>query len=327
MNRKGTLAVRLPLAVAAAAAVAVLLGLSGLLVCSTYPTYEEVPIECTVDDGHTFDPIDDFSSDVYWFPSADYSPDAGPPADDAAPTATSTATSTSTDKSVASGGDNKYVASASVTITSIPDGPMCGISRAGVFRASHNNDWGGMFGMWKFSDTAIDPPERRDGSQFEGISFWARAPGNTTKGFTLLLDDDNTAGNAVGHNCRDYSVDGGATGQPSSTTVVNDPGTGTPITGSSNTRAPYPDECGNGFFVVVSLTSDWRFYTIPWSRFQQSFTPNRVPNAVLAGDPGALDAGTTLLTSRLRRLGIRMPKEAEMELWLAKLAFYRRTAQ
>jgi hypothetical protein len=312
MSRNYTWVVRLLVAAAATAAGATLLGMSGLLVCSSYPTYKDVPTDCTVDDGYEFQTIDDFSKDNFWFVAPDYVSDAAVPPPDA-------------EKTIAGGGGSKYVASQSVSLATIPDGPMCGNATAGVFRASHNNDWGGLFGMWSFSDTTTD--NRQNASQYQGISFWARAPGNTSKGFTLLLDDDNTKVSAVGHKCRDYGIDGGVGSASSTTTSFTDPGTGTPITGSSNTRAAYTDECGNGYYVVLQVTSDWRFYTIPWSQFQQNFTPNRVPNAALAATPGDLDAGTTILTAALRGIGIRLPREAEMELWLANLAFYRKQAQ
>jgi hypothetical protein len=304
MSRKRAFAVKLLLTATSAAGGSLLLGLGGVLVCSTYPTHKPTsPVNtCAAENGHDFQdpPVDDFS-DVHWWGSPDVVPDGGVP----------------------DGAAGKYVASApDPTIETIPGGPLCGkYTKAGVFRASHNNDWGCLFGNWQFNDT--ETSLARDASAWEGLSFWARAPGNTTKGFTILLNDDNTSGNARGHFCRDYGVDGGAAGLPSSTTTINDPSTGTPIVGSSTTRASYPDECGNDYSVVVLVTSDWQFYTIPFSAFQQSATPNRVPNSVFsAGNV----PGTGLLTTNLRRLGLRFSKEAEMELWLTGFNFYSKKA-
>ena len=301
-------AVRLSLAVVTAAGVASFMSLGGVFSCSTYPTYQDVPIDCTVQEAYDFEMIDDFSGQSpSWFPVADYVPPTG--GADAGP------------REVVSGG-GKDSAFMSIAIGPIPEGPLCGNTNAAVIRGHHNVDWGGMCGMWGFASGGA-----RDASKWQGISFWARAPGNTAKGFTLLLDDDNTiSGTVTGtKNCKDYTVDGGVAGPSSSTTVtVNDPGTGTPITGSSNTRAAYRDECGNSFSVVVPLTSSWKFYTIPWRKFYQNETPNRVSEkGLLSPDPGDLErAGTTLLTSKLRGLTLRMSKEADLEIWLAKLAFY-----
>jgi hypothetical protein len=49
-----------------------------------------------------------------------------------------------------------------------------------------------------------------------------------------------------------------------------------------------------------------------------------VPNSVF--DAGNVP-GTGLLTSGLRYFGIRMPVESEVNLWIARMAFYRKKAQ
>jgi len=71
----------------------------------------------------------------------------------------------------------------------------------------------------------------------------------------------------------------------------------------------------------MQVTSDWRFYTVSWSDFEQAGNPNRVPNSLFDGGPVP---ETGLQIARLRGLTIRVPKEAEFELWLADLTFYRR---
>ncbi len=276
--------------------------------CSKYPTSKNVPIDCTAENGYelyTKDP-DNSSPDLtlddpaQWYGSPDYTPDGG---------------------SV-----GEYVASASVTgptaIPDAPDGGVCGYTTAVVFRASHNDAWGGLFGNWNFGSQ-----QSEDAHDWEGIALWARAPGPTSKGFTLSLNDENTTSGTptVPTYCVSYGTDAGAasSGQ-ASTTVTYDPSTGTPITGGGITRAPYPNECGNGYSTVITVTTDWQFYTVPFADFQQAATPNRVPNLVF--DAGNVP-GTGLLTSGLRYFGIRMPVESEVDLWIARMAFYRKKAQ
>jgi hypothetical protein len=84
---------------------------------------------------------------------------------------------------------------------------------------------------------------------------------------------------------------------------------------------PLPDQCGNSYTVVVLVTGDWQLYTIPFGHFQQGATPNRVPNAELTATGSA--PGTTLLTSQLMLLGVRLPKALATDLWIDDLAFYR----
>ena len=282
MSLKPTLAVRLPRAVGAAAAITLLLGLGGGLVCSPYSTLREVPIDCTADDGYDFLPLSDptapVSSQGNWWGSGDT-----PPPD---------------------GGSSRAFS----TIDQIPDGGLCGSTTADVLHSSYYNDWGSLFGYNNFGP--------KKASSYEGISFWARAPGSTTKSFTIMLDDDNTT-DASGSNCKPIDADAGAQGQ--SGVNIIDPSTGTIISGTTS-ASPLPDQCGNDYSVAMSVTDEWRFYTIPFSEFQQGNKPNRVPNALLI-DAGNVP-GTGLLTSSLQLLLIRIPKEAEMELWIDKLAFY-----
>jgi hypothetical protein len=214
------------------------------------------------------------------------------------------------DTSPEDGGSSRAYSS----VDAIPDGSRCGSKTADVLHSSHYNDWGSLFGYNVFKSTGADA--------YEGISFWARSPGNTTKGFAILLDDANNNSSVAGSNCKPVDADGG--------TVAESPGSGwNPATGTlisgSGSAAPLPDQCGNDYSVTMSVTSDWRFYTIPFSAFQQANTPNRVPNAVLT-EVGNVP-GTGLLTSKLRSLVIRMPKEAEVELWIDNLAFYKKTGQ
>jgi len=280
------------------------LGLGGLVMCSSYPTDKNLPLDCSVTKGYDFyskasDPnqdrdltLDDFTG---WFSSPDTT--AG---------------------------------FAEISIADpIPDGPVCQNTQAGVLRATHNNDWGCIFGSYRFGSGKSG----EDASDFDGISFFARAPGKATKAFTVSLSDDNSDSSVSGRpdfdagtaRCTNYINDAGTagTGQAGGSPAGIDPQTGTPLSGSGTTRAPYADECGNSYTTTISVTSHWQFYTIPFGDLQQASNPNRVPNDVFQA--GSVP-GTGLLTSALRHLVFRGAKEAEMELWLSKLAFYKKKA-
>jgi hypothetical protein len=279
-----------------------LLGLVGAYSCSKYPTYKDVATDCSgVESEYDLDELPDAGvgpltmldprDPSSWYGSPDYTPDGG--------------------------AVDPYTASAPTPVSAvIAEGPVCGrFDKAAVFRGSHNNDWGGVFGNWSFGASL------HDASGWDGVGIWARAPGPTTKSFTLSLDDKNTApvddNKTVESNCRSYGDSSTQLGGPTGL----DPSTGTPLSGSGTTRAPYPDECGNSYTVRLQVTSQWAFYPVPFTAFQQDLKPNRVPNAVFkAGNV----AGNGLLTSAIRFVGIRMPKEAEFELWVARLAFYKK---
>jgi len=315
MNAKRTSIVRVPLVAGLAASSGLLLSLVGTFNCSKYPTYRDVSTDCTAVDSEyeLFDKAQDpRSSDprydltllddkvTGWYGSADYTPDGG--------------------------AVDRYTASASTPVAqNIVDGPLCGrYGQAAVFRASHNNDWGGVFGNYAFGN------QLRNASEWEGLAFWARSPGPTSKAFTFSLDDENTSSEVVGidggatpihSNCTSYSSDAGAIGQTSGQSGGYDPSTGTPLSGSGTSRAPYQNECGNSYTVRVQVTGDWAFYAIPFNDFQQDLKPNRVPNSVFSA--GSVP-GTGLLTSALRYIGLRAPKESEVELWIARMAFYQK---
>ena len=278
-------------------AIVLSLGLGGSVGCDKYPTYKDVPINCSVTDQYDFAPLADFDNGAppFWGPSGD-----------------------------------TLCNPASLSIAVQSDaGPPCGTTRAAmVIRSSHCNDWGSLTGFSNFGTPA------KDESACLGLSFWARAPGNSTKTFTILLDDMNTfkqdpptmdasaeqeISAGTGSYCVDLTPDGGTapqSGQSSGTML--DP-SGNIIPGSTG-AAPLPNQCGNSYSAIVAVTSEWRFYTIPWAKFVQDANPNRVPNSDLTQIGPT--AGTALQTNRLRNLVLRFPKEAEMELWLAKLGFY-----
>jgi len=94
-----------------------------------------------------------------------------------------------------------------------------------------------------------------------------------------------------------------------------------PISGTTM-QAPPADACGNAYFLVATVTADWRLYTFPFGMFQQGNMPNRVPNGVFKM-VGSVP-GTALLTTKLTNFTLRMPKEATVELWIDNLSFYRK---
>ena len=218
-------------------------------------------------------------------------------------------------------------ASMSTDAGTLADGPLCGDTNVLVVNANHNNDWGSLFGFYAFG--------RKDESTREGLSFWARAPGNTGKAFTVLLDDLNTYdpyvkctadGGTVlppgdaGAFCTTYcNLDAGSTGTP----TIYDPSSGMILSSGTSVAPPPANACGNEYSTEVVVTGNWQFYTIPFDQFQQTPSkPNRVPNAVFTETGTA--PGTTLLTSAIMNMIFRFPKESAEDLWLSHLGFYSR---
>jgi hypothetical protein len=267
---------------------ALLLVLGWSPACDTYPTFKYTSsADCSAEDDYEFDPKSTFPFETTEDGSALWSPEGDP---------------------FCNGNDGGPPRSISMGVETIDDGPRCGSSKAAlVFRAANCNDWGALFGFSNFGP--------RDESAYEGMSFWARSPGNTGKNLTIVMDDANTA-SADGSNCRVY--DGGAPGQATASTMAPD---GTLISGTTS-EASQPDQCGNAYTMVVVLTGDWRFYTIPWSEFTQTAQPNRVPSAALTETGGV--PGTGLLTSKIWNLILRVPKESRSELWIDNFGFYRK---
>jgi hypothetical protein len=269
-----------------------LLGLGGAVGCSAYPTFKDTTINCSVEDQYDFDP-----NPVSPAGRCD--------------------------------GDSTPDASASVNSETIEGKGRCGSTQALVFRSSHHNDWGTncQFTSFNSYDQSTSTTIPRNESAWEGLSFWARAPDSSSKGFTLSLDDANTTvydpNSTPGGHCKYYNATDGGIGGSTINAAV-DPATGQIISGSA-IASRLPNECGNNkgnsYTDVVAVTSEWAFYTIPWDQFTQAAYPNRVPNSALT-ETGNVP-GTGLLTDQLYYLSIRPSKEVDFELWIDKVRFYR----
>jgi hypothetical protein len=269
---------------------ALMLAFGGGAGCSAYSTLKSIspPVDCSVADAYEFKAIDTFETPGM-----------------AAPLWTS---------ADCSGGAMMAVAE-----VALPNGGQCGSTAALEITASHNNQWGSLAGYNNFGP--------RDGSAYQGISFWARAAAGTSESFTILLDDPNTAQDTgvsppIG-NCTTYpSVDAGC-GMAAGGGTFIDPSTGAVLGSGTSTNPPLPDACGNSYAALVTVTNDWKLYTLPYGKFQQGPTPNMVggPNVKLTQTGYA--SGTTLMPSQLLNLTLRMQKAVEMDLWIDNLSFYR----
>lgn len=268
---------------------ALFLAWGGALGCSSYATIKTVPIDCAAEDPYQIDPVDMTTAFSY--------------------------------------GDPTPGSAITAAVTMLPDGARCGATSALLVAARHFNDWGAAAGFYGF----LVNGNPRDESSAEGMAFWARAPGATGKSFTIVLDDFNTYDptprdpntlvdpNTTDSNCIVYATpDGGVQG---GTGPAYDPATGMAVSSGTTTITP-PNACGNGYQVIMSVANDWRFYTIPWSRFQQTNMSNRVPNSALEETGSA--QGTPLLTNKLMLLTLRVPREVETDLWIDRLGFYRK---
>lgn len=265
------------------------LALGGMVACSSYPTVKSVPLDCTVDSAYQFDPFDRTDPN---FDAVGLNPMS----------------------LLYNAGDTPGFLSNGVE--AMPDGDRCGSTAALVMRSAHNNDWGSIF-VFFFGV--------RDAGPYEGISFWARAPGATTKGFTMQLDDINTANpteptNGVDPNPNDSNCQSTMTADGGQSQTCFD-SMSMQYVPCGTTTAPAPNACGNSYAHTQVVTTDWRFYTVPFREFQQSHMPNEVPNSILKTTGST--PGTNLLTDHLVRVVLRMQREATMELWMDNLSFYR----
>lgn len=195
-----------------------------------------------------------------------------------------------------------------VELIEIPEG-RCDSTDALVLTVNGRTDWGAGFGEYATAQAPVDA------SEYEGVSFWARATGyGTSTGFLLTLQDRNT-----------YAVEPDPLAPPEAAPdpngpvctvpdaedaveayVVNEAGMLVPVGG----ELPGPDDCGNGFVRVVTAQRHWTLHRLPFESFQQQALPNR--------KPGGFDK------SALYQFAINIPKDSNIELWIDDLGIYRR---
>jgi hypothetical protein len=189
-------------------------------------------------------------------------------------------------------GDMTPGATQSIAFQPIPEG-RCGSASALVINAHGYDDWGAGFGEYQ---TAMAPA---DASAYEGVSFWARAGDGASTGFQMTLSDRNT--DPMGMVCIEPETNDVLAGAY----TYNEAGMVVPVGG----ELPSPQDCGNVFVRVVSVTREWHLYALPFESFQQEAQPNR--------NPAGLDR------SALYQFSINITKDSAVELWLDDLGLYR----
>jgi hypothetical protein len=203
----------------------------------------------------------------------------------------------------------------------IPGG-RCGSTVALVLMSSGYQDYGSGFEDYHFGNLVTTSGYLNgqlgilpyNASKYEGIAFWARSPGATTKAVTLQATDGHSNDDSVMNltSCiYEVGVDAGSGSGSGTTTITSASGSATTTTGGSALPPLPPGTCGNTFSYVFQFTDDWQLYEIPFSAFFQAATPNRAPTGF---DP-----------STFFGFGVIVPKEAQLELWIDELGFYPKT--
>jgi len=217
-------------------------------------------------------------------------------------------------------------ANSNVPVTTL-NPPRCGSKGALELQAYGNNYWGAGFADWQHNEKSGEA----DGTGYEGISFWARSPGNTDKTFLLRVDDDQTfvtqrpapdGGALPAAIAGDQDLDGDGFLGPGDIAIdtkcqlppaqkLGDPACyyGGVQAPDAVTRVPKPGECGNPFHTYVTTTEDWQLYLLPWSRLGQWPCPNRLDGGI---DP-----------AHIRKIEVRLDQGTNYDIWLDDIQFYR----
>ncbi len=274
--------------------------------CATKPRTATSTVDCAQGDAYEFlsPAIFDFTAaEPGWFQYADATPGGSPDLTD--PTVSSNIRSVVLD----------------------PPG-RCGDTNIIKLQASGHNFYGTGFGDYFHNDQG----SRAHGAGYDGISLWARSPGNTDKTFLLSVDDGQTivlrppavdGGGLPGPLPGDQDLDGdGFIGPgdivrgtrcrlpPTQTLVRVACYSSATLPPAAATRVPEPDECGNQFHAYVTTTDDWQLFLLPWDELVQWPCPNRLSGGI---DPADI-AGFT----------ITFIQGSTYDLWLDNIAFYRR---
>jgi hypothetical protein len=264
---------------------------------------ESAVVDCSAGDAYEFLNISDFTSgDSGWFLYADRTPGGVPD-----PTVTP-----------------------NVVVQQVAPPGRCGDVGMVQLLAYGHNEYGAGFGDYAHNAEI----SRARGTGYEGISFWARSPGNTDKTFMLNVDDGRTivlppeapvTGGPPLATSADQDLDGDgligagdiARGTYCRLPPAQDLGRpacyyGGALPPATATRVPEPDECGNQFHTYVTTSDDWQLFLLPWSRLQQWPCPNRLAGGIDPAD--------------IAKLEIRLAQGTNYDIWLDNIAFYRRRA-
>jgi hypothetical protein len=270
-------------------------------------------VDCTVADAYDFKPFALFEGgDPGWYLYTDLTPGGVPNPD----------------------------AGSNVQVTQL-NPPRCGSTGAIELLAYGNNYWGAGFADWQHNAKSGEA----SGDGYQGISFWARSPGNTDKTFLLRVDDDRTLNNpptvtkpnpdagpcddpcvCIKNLPRiqggDQDLDGDGCLGPGDIAAdsrcqlppaqkIGDPACyyGGVQAPDAVTRVPQPGECGNSFHTYVTTTEDWQLYLLPWSRLVQWPCPNRLAGGI---DP-----------AHIRKIEVRLEQGTHYDIWLDDIQFYR----
>ena len=287
-----------------------LLGCAALVAsgCATKARLAAGDVDCTQGDAYEFSPISEFTGgQAGWYLYADNTP----------------------------GGIPNPALTSNVAITQLDPPGRCGDTGIVELQASGHAFYGSGFG-----DYAHNPDgSRADGEGYEGISFWARSPGNTDKTFMLYVDDGRTIvlpppppepgvlppamPPPMPGDVGDTDLDGDGLVGPGDIArgtrcrlpppqALGEPacyrgGAQAPAT---PTRVPEPDECGNQFHTYVTTTPDWQLFLLPWDQLIQWPCPNRLEGGIDHAD--------------IAKIEIKFIQGSTYDLWLDNIEFYRR---
>jgi hypothetical protein len=259
------------------------------------------PVDCSVLDRYEFLNISDFTAGSYFYQYGDPTPGASPGAQPV--------------------GD--------VPVSDLEPPGRCGDTRFVKFAMSGHNFWGAGFGDWSHND----PGSRANGTDYAGISFWARSPRNFEKWFLFGVDDSRTimdppdppdAGLAPPATAADQDLDGdgfigpGDIGRgtkcrlppPSEIGTADCYNGGVDAPPSGGARVPLENECGNQFHTWITTTETWQLFLIPWDELVQWPCPNRLQGGIDRAD--------------IAKFEIKFKQGTRYEIWLDNIAFYRR---
>ncbi len=271
--------------------------------CATNPRTLTTTVDCTQGDGYETLAIgSDFTGgQTGWYQYADATPGGVPDL---------------TDPTV----------STNIDVVLLDPPGRCGDTGIIRLKASGHNFYGTGFGDYAHNNNPAN------GTGYEGISFWARSPGNTDKTFLLSVDDAQTillrpsapdAGGLPAPMTGDQDLDGDGfigPGDIVSGTSCRLPPPDTLVRvacyGSASlppaaaTRVPEPNECGNQFHAYVTTRDEWHLFLVPWDELAQWPCPNRLP--------GGIDR------SHIAGFTVKFIQGSTYDLWLDNIRFYRR---